>query len=146
LVGCQGGIAIPIWNPFAKPTTGLVQQGDREFVQPSMPQVGKTETSWTSTPFKKAGEVLTSPFKKSSVAARPTTKGAPDPIALSTKSGTPTANLYLSIAGLHERNNNLPGAIEEYNKALVVEPKNLPALTGLARVYDNQGRYEDALK
>jgi tetratricopeptide (TPR) repeat protein len=142
--GCKGGIGIPIWNPFAKPATGLTQNGERSYTQPSAPQVSSSGSSWTA-PFKKIGDAVTSPFNKSAQKTPPRTTSN-DPIALASKNTPPNAALYVSLAKLQERSGNTETAVEEYNKALDAEPTNLAALLGLARLYDRLGRYEDALK
>jgi tetratricopeptide (TPR) repeat protein len=145
LSGCKGGMAIPIWNPFAKPSPnpGLTQNGDGSFTQPNMPQT-ETESGWAA-PFKKMGDAITSPFKKSTT-NQASKKTPDDSISLASKNAAPSGSLYVSLAKLQERSGNTAAAVEEYNKALDAEPNFLPALLGLARLYDRQGRYDDALK
>lgn len=146
VTGCKSGVSIPIWNPFAKPvpSSGLVQSGENEYVQPSMPKTpSQTESSWTA-PFKKLGDTLSAPFKDD--ADDVSTKNAPqDTISLAAKTGTPQPGLYVEIAKLHERSGKLSEAVGEYDKALDIDPKYQPALLGLARLYDRLGRYDEAL-
>jgi tetratricopeptide (TPR) repeat protein len=149
--GCKNGVSIPIWNPFAKPvpSSGLVQSGENEYVQPSMPKTpSQTESSWTA-PFKKLGDTLSAPFKSDddasangSVSAK---KPHDDAISLATKTGKPQPSLYVEVAKLHERAGKLSEAVSEYDKALDLDPKYQPALLGLARLYDRLGRYDEAL-
>lgn len=146
VAGCKSGVSIPLWNPFAKPvpSSGLVQSGENEYVQPSMPKTpGQTESSWTA-PFKKLGDTLSAPFKSDSEEV--SAKSAPsDSISLATKHGAPQPGLYVEIAKLHERSGKLSEAVGEYDKALDLDPKYQPALLGLARLYDRLGRYDEAL-
>lgn len=140
-VGCKNGVSIPVWNPFAKsgPSPSLVQQGENSYVQPNMPQPQATESSW-STPFKKLGDTLSSPFK--TVEETTTEK---DSISLANKVAEPKASLYVQLAKLHERSGKLSEAVAEYDKALDIDEKDLSALIGLAQLYDRIGRYEEAL-
>jgi Tfp pilus assembly protein PilF len=45
---------------------------------------------------------------------------------------------------MHERQGNSQGAIEQYEKALKAEQKNLDALVGLARLHDRERRFDRA--
>src|SRR5438552_1789268 len=69
----------------------------------------------------------------------------------------PRASTYVAFGELHEKTATEPGrsrAEQEelrnkarlaYQQALQIDPKNLPALTSLARLYTSEGDYERAL-
>jgi tetratricopeptide (TPR) repeat protein len=78
--------------------------------------------------------------KPSKTAKKLTPQGLPKPEV------TPGADLYLSMAGLQEKANQLDRATEQYEKALKIEPDHLGALLGFARLKDRQGKLEDATK
>jgi tetratricopeptide (TPR) repeat protein len=144
VTGCKNGLSVPVWNPFAKPSgSSLSQNGENSYVQPNMPQSSATASSW-KTPFKKIGDAIASPFKDSTDDSS-SRIAENDPIALASKVGTPNANLYVSMAKLHERSGKWSDAVAEYDKALDVDPQDLQALLGLAHLYDRLARYEEAL-
>ncbi|HEY5313752.1 MAG TPA: tetratricopeptide repeat protein, partial [Pirellulales bacterium] len=72
-------------------------------------------------------------------------KADDDAITLS-KPAQPRADFYLSLGRIQERAGNSTGAVEQYKRALELEPGNLAALMALARFYDRQGQLPDALK
>ena len=52
----------------------------------------------------------------------------------------------IELASSHEIAGNLGLATVHYNKALTVDPKNARALSGMARVAEAEGRYDEALR
>jgi tetratricopeptide (TPR) repeat protein len=151
-IGCKSGVTF--WNPFAKPapvpgSSMLQSDGDQGYVQPPMPQEPRAEEfGWTTTPFKKLGETVSSPFKKSA-STKPKAKPATaedDPISLTSKQAPAGAKLYITMAQLQVKAGNIDSAIEQYQKAIEDEPKNLTALLGIAHVYDSKGETTKALE
>ncbi|MCE9604313.1 MAG: tetratricopeptide repeat protein [Planctomycetia bacterium] len=153
-VGCKSGFSFPVWNPFSKPTPSgpiLQRESDGGYIQPPSPSVAPPEPraeefGWTA-PFRKFGETISSPFKKSATnkPAKPVV-AEDDPVSLVSKQAPAGATLYISLAKLQHKAGNTESAIEQYQKALEVEPKNLQALLGLAHLYDNVGDYPNAIK
>lgn len=154
-VGCKSGVTF--WNPFAKPapvpgSSMLQNDGDGGYNQAPMlqnptPEPRAEEFGWTTTPFKKLGETISSPFKKSASnkPAKPITP-ADDPISLTSKQAPAGAKLYITMAQLQVKAGNIESAIEQYEKALEDEPKNLQALLGIAHIYDAKGKPAKALE
>ncbi len=68
---------------------------------------------------------------------------AHDPLALS-NSADPTAATYVAMAEMACHGGNGAQARGLYQKALSLEPKNLDALLGAARMEDREGRMSDA--
>ncbi|MCA9260215.1 MAG: tetratricopeptide repeat protein [Planctomycetales bacterium] len=67
-----------------------------------------------------------------------------DPLALSHSTGTPSAQLYVSMAGLSEQAGNVDQARDLYQKALGLHAEHGEALLGLARLEDRAGRLPEA--
>ena len=86
----------------------------------------------------RASAKMKSIVKPSKTANKLTPQGLPRPEV------TPGADLYLSMAGLQEKANQLDRATEQYEKALKIEPDHLGALLGFARLKDRQGKLEEA--
>lgn len=152
--GCKSGFTF--WNPFAKPTMTpgspmLQGDGDGGYIQAPMPQQAPPEPraeefGWKA-PFKKFGDTISSPFKKSAASkpAKPIL-AEDDPISLTSKQAPPGAKLYVSLAEMHKKAGNLEAAVENYDRAIEAEPKSLPALLGMAHLYDGNGNTAKALE
>lgn len=69
---------------------------------------------------------------------------AHDPIALG-NNVEPSASLLTHLAGISSAGGNVPQARSMYQKALSIEPKNLEALLGAARMEDREGRMDVAV-
>jgi Tfp pilus assembly protein PilF len=69
---------------------------------------------------------------------------AHDPIALG-NNVAPSAGLLTHLAGISCASGNVPQARAMYQKALSMEPKNLDALLGAARMEDREGRMDVAV-
>jgi len=67
-----------------------------------------------------------------------------DPVSLSSDAQQPGADLYLAAARVQVTNGNLEQAMHQYERALQVAPRNLPALLGTARLLDRQGDLQAA--
>lgn len=157
-IGCKSGVTF--WNPFAKPAPApagssmLQSDGDGGYNQAPMlqnpaPEPRAEEFGWTTTPFKKLGDTITSPFKKSASTkpAKPKPYTAEDdPISLTSKQAPVGAKLYISMAQVQLKAGNVDGAIAQYEKAIDDEPKNLQALLGIAHLYDGKGEPAKALE
>ncbi|HEX3654716.1 MAG TPA: tetratricopeptide repeat protein [Pirellulales bacterium] len=83
------------------------------------------------------------PQKTTSIHPKPKTED--DALSL-TKPAKPRSDFYISLGRIQERSNNPTAAVEQYKRALELDPNNLTALMALARLYDRQGQFEDALK
>lgn len=126
------------------------QQSEREVVSPALGYEAKPKPS----PFSrmksavsnsKMGKSFSSMFKRSPKPA-PESKDPNDAVSLSTKLPPPKANLYVSMARLHEKQGNLEAAASQYRKALEKSPDDLNALVGYARLLDRQGNFGEATR
>ncbi|MEZ6071525.1 MAG: tetratricopeptide repeat protein [Pirellulales bacterium] len=68
-----------------------------------------------------------------------------DAVSVFSKS-TVGPDVYVIVARRQEAEENLPKAIESYQRALEVEPHHLLATTGLARLREREGNDDEALK
>ncbi|NMC21062.1 MAG: tetratricopeptide repeat protein, partial [Thermogutta sp.] len=68
-----------------------------------------------------------------------------DPTSLSTEA-KPSPRLYVAMAKLHEKSNQLEKAEEQYRRALQMDAKYLDALLGLGRLKDREGEFKEALE
>lgn len=84
------------------------------------------------------GATLSIPSKATDTAAG---KSAPraDSIALQTPTGPPSPRLYISIAQMAERQDNIAEARRQYKQALAMWPGNVDVLRAAARMEDRQG-------
>jgi len=67
-----------------------------------------------------------------------------DPTSLSTEA-KPSPRLYVAMAKLHEKSNQLDKAEEQYRRALQMDARYLDALLGLGRLKDRKGHFKEAL-
>jgi Flp pilus assembly protein TadD len=67
-----------------------------------------------------------------------------DPTSLAYEGKPPGADLYVSMARLHERQNNVAGAETLYQRALQTSPTDLDALLSYAHLLDRQGKLDEA--
>ncbi len=81
----------------------------------------------------------------SALTLKPKVIPANDPVALSSKPGKLSADLYYQAARVAENNGKTDQAIVKYAQALQVEEDHLPSLIGLARLYDRKGDFESAI-
>lgn len=75
----------------------------------------------------------------------------PNPVAAAAPSSDvpfdpkkPTPELHVSLAQYAHRSGQIPQARQHYQKALAMDPKNLDALLGAARLEDREGRLDVA--
>jgi Tfp pilus assembly protein PilF len=75
-----------------------------------------------------------------------TTGSLAAPAVASASTGAPKVGpeLYVASARLYEKNGNLIGAAEQYQRALKVAPDNLVALLSYAHLMDRQGKLDQA--
>jgi predicted TPR repeat methyltransferase len=151
--GCKNGFSFPVWNPFAKKSSGAILERDSSggYVQPpsaTMPDPGppipQAEEFGFKSSMKKIGDTITSPFKKTASDRKPKSVDQIE-VELAAKHAPPDSTLYVTLAKLEEKAGKNDSAIEQYNKALEADPKHLPALLGLARLYDRTGQFEEAV-
>lgn len=148
LTGCKNGFEIPIWNPFARSTASLQRDGDG-YVQPNAPEVtaptpapARAEEFGWNQPFKKIGNTISAPFRKSDTADAQ----RPESEATSLVAhNNPEPKLYIDLAKNQERVGHFDSAIEMYQKALAIEEDNVAALLGAARLYDRLEKFEEAV-
>ena len=69
-----------------------------------------------------------------------------DPTSLANKPPKLHPEIYVATARMYEKNGDLKGAEAQYQKALKIEPGNLPALLGYAHLQDGRQQYSDADK
>jgi len=69
-----------------------------------------------------------------------------DPTSLNTKTPPPGPDLYVSTARVYEGTQNFEAAQGQYERALKIDPKYLPALLGYARLLDTQKQFNEADK
>lgn len=67
-----------------------------------------------------------------------------DPTSLSTEA-KPSPRLYVAMAKLHEKSEQLNKAEEQYRRALQMDGRYLDALLGLGRLKDREGQSKEAL-
>ncbi len=67
-----------------------------------------------------------------------------DPTSLSTEA-KPSPRLYVAMAKLHEKSDQLDKAEEQYRRALQMDGRYLDALLGLGRLKDRDGQFKEAL-
>ncbi|MHB8973479.1 MAG: tetratricopeptide repeat protein [Pirellulaceae bacterium] len=71
---------------------------------------------------------------------------APDPLALDNVPKNIGIDLYYQSGRLAESSGNAAAAIEQYERGLKEQPKHLPTLISLARLYDRQDEFDKAQK
>jgi tetratricopeptide (TPR) repeat protein len=67
-----------------------------------------------------------------------------DPTSLAFEGKPPRADFYVSLADIHEKQNNTVAAEEYYKRALATSSTDLAALVGYAHLLDRQGKFEEA--
>jgi Flp pilus assembly protein TadD len=84
-------------------------------------------------------------FKRGAAAIAPkeTVITAKDPLSLDNVK-EPDASLYLAMAHFSERAGGVEQAVDQYQRALAIEPNNLEALMGLAHLRDRRGQFAEA--
>ena len=82
----------------------------------------------------------------STPAAAPVYASTTDPTSLSCKAPKPGPDLYVATARIYERTGDPSAAAGNYQKALHLDPGNLPALLGYAQLQDSQRMYVEADK
>jgi Tfp pilus assembly protein PilF len=138
-VGCAGT------NSPGPGGMGMAQNGSGAFGQPQAVQ----QTSWTQrvlAPFG-LGTPAAADAQRDAVTAAKAAEArrqALDPLALG-NSAEPNAKLYISMAEMSSAGGNAAQARGLYQKALSMEPKNLDALLGAARMEDREGRMDVAV-
>lgn len=80
------------------------------------------------------------------VTAFVTPKPSPKHTAESTEAAKPDAELYVTMARLQERAGHWDKAASEYDKALKLDSKYLPALVGYAHLKDGHADFDGATK
>jgi tetratricopeptide (TPR) repeat protein len=117
------------------------------------PNFGKTPaTPSASTPDETGfGASITKSFKAGTDKVSAAFKPKPEPTEHVTekpwywwpfdkKDEGPGADFFVSLARVHEQTGSYDRAIEQYNKALAIDPDFAPALVGYAHVLDRQGQ------
>jgi Flp pilus assembly protein TadD len=92
------------------------------------------------------GNMFSNGFSKvaDAMTIKPKVTKADDAVSLSSKPKDIGAEVYLSLARMHENRGDFNTAINQYRKALEVAPKDLTTLVSLARLYDRQGQFDQA--
>jgi tetratricopeptide (TPR) repeat protein len=119
------------YNGLSGPSSTLKQNAGTEIVSGVQPQ-GTMAKAWASTTGAVSSLFGTGP--KSS-----------DATSLSKKPGKLDADIYLRAAHFAEQAGKYADAEAKYQQALKVEPKNVDAILGLARLHNEQGNSQQAL-
>jgi tetratricopeptide (TPR) repeat protein len=107
--------------------------------------VPSSSTSWTDS--------ITSPFKQgfdklgralNPKPSAPSHESEDDAISLKTKA-KPGPELYVAVARLYEQAGKMGEAEVQYQLALQIQPNDLPALLGYARVKEHVGKPDEAI-
>jgi tetratricopeptide (TPR) repeat protein len=96
----------------------------------------KSMGSAVSNAYSKTKKAVTSPFAK-----RPVN---PDPTSLSHMPDNLGPEIWVTNGQLYESKGNFAKALDNYTKALELEPSNVPALLSTARLYERQQQHEEA--
>ena len=101
----------------------------------------KTTTQKFSGAVKKASATVAS-----ALTIKPKVHKAPDPLALDNMPKKIGVDLCYQAGRLAEANGNPAAAIKQYERGLADQPKHLPTLISLARLYDRQDEFDKADK
>lgn len=124
MVGLAGCASSPPGGPTGTPTPAMAPASTFERM-----------TSAVGTGAKKVGSWIT---------PEPKVVSAKDPIALDNQPAKAGADIYVSLARVHESKGNFPGAAQQYQKAIETDPKDLAALLGFAHLLDRQNKLVEA--
>lgn len=140
MCGCvQGGARPSIWPTLTKSDSGSagssVSSKVSETAQGVKGQFASMGTA-VSSAYGKAKNSITSAFT-----TNPTTS-TDDPTSLNTKPATIGPEIHVAQGHLYESTGQFPKALDNFSKALEIEPKNMSALTSLARLHARQNEHE----
>lgn len=147
MLGCKAPLGLFSGAGSAHSTTPDVQYNGMS--QEFSATVRQNAATTTVSSAKPAPGAVTKAWKSTSGAvssAFATPKRPPqDATSLNTKPGKLDADIYLQAAGCYEQGGKFKDAESQYQQALKVEPANLKALIGLARLYDRQENSQQAI-
>ncbi len=130
-------------------TLGCVQNGARPSIWPTLGGAGAGVTSGVASTAKgvkgqlsSVGTAMSSAYNKTKTtltsAFNTTPEKSDDPTSLNSKPSTLGPELFVAQGQLYETTGQYPKAIDNYSKALEIEPKNVSAMVSLARLHDRQ--------
>ena len=119
----------------------LVREMEENGGQASVDVTPKSTTQKISGAIKKATATVAS-----ALTIKPKVHKAPDPLALDNMPKKIGVDLCYQAGRLAESNGNPAAAIKQYERGLEDQPKHLPTLISLARLYDRQDEFDKAEK
>ena len=119
------------YNGMSGPSSTLKQNAGATVVSGGQPE-GTMAKAWTSTTTAFSSLLGTAPKSN-------------DATSLSSKPGKLDADIYLRAAHFAEQAGNYIDAEAKYQQALKVEPKNVDAILGLARLHNQQENSQQAI-
>jgi Flp pilus assembly protein TadD len=105
------------------------------------PQPPQTTTEKIGGAFKTASHTVTD-----ALTLKPKVVKAPDPLALDNMPEKIDIDLYYQAGRVAESSGNMPQAIQHYERGLQEQPKHVPTLVSLARLYDRRDEFQKAEK
>jgi len=145
----SGGLSSMVpWGKPSPESQGISkyasEQQQRSVVSPAIGLEDKSQSSMTKLAAalspSAVGKKVSAAFKRDEAPTDGSAKSTGEP----GKQRKATPELYVSVARLAERGGNSKGAIEQYEKALQVDPNHLDALLGYGRLLDRQGHMKQA--
>lgn len=119
----------------------LVREMQEQGHHASVDAMPKSATQKVSGAFKKASASVAS-----ALTIKPRVRKAPDPLALDNMPKKIGVDLCFQAGRMAETNGNPAAAIAQYERGLKDNPKHLPTLISLARLYDRQDEFDKAEK
>lgn len=117
----------------------LVREIEANGGQASFAVDQKSPTQQISGAIKKATATVSS-----ALTIKPRVTKAPDPLALENMPRKVGIDMYFQAGRLAESNGNMSAAIYQYERGLREDPRHVPSLISLARVYDRQEAFHKA--
>ena len=124
LIGIAGCASSPSMGPTPGPTPAVAPATTLGKMTSAVGSGAKKMTSWMT--------------------PEPKVIAAKDPISLENHPPKAGPDIYVSLARIHESKGNFPAATAQYQKALEIDSKNLPAILGLAHLLDRQNKLAEA--
>ena len=146
-VGCNGnGMSLASLNPFDRSAPGETLDGTAIAAKPAdasgTPGQLASVTTSAKDALSKAGSAVGGVFKREPSLEEQA--AAEDPLSLDNKPETVDPKVYVASGQLWESTGNVAKAIENYERALAVDPNHAGALSNLARLHYRQSDFPAA--
>ena len=146
-VGCNGsGMSLASLNPFDRSAPGETLDGTAIAAKPAetsgTPGQLASVTTSAKDALSKAGNAVGGVFKREPSLEEQA--AADDPLSLDNKPETVDPKVYVASGQLWESTGNVAKAIENYERALAVDPNHAGALSNLARLHYRQSDFPAA--